>query len=394
MSDEHLATGTGWPEPAGPAAPPPEDPATEPTEGAAPGPAVMSEALPGGVGIEDDRVGPDEAEPDVVEPDFDEAEWDAAGFEEAAGARVADLDTEGTTEPDAEPTGDAAAREVPAGGAAARDRDTTRPLPGPRTPTRGRPGTALSAGARTPAPGSGDRRRRIRVSGAGAVIGILLGMLGFALVVQLRSNATDTQLSSARPEDLVRIMSDLDARKDRLREEIASLQATKQQLAAGTAGRQAALAEAGRRADELGILAGTLAAQGPGIAIEFHPGAPGLKAAVLLDTVEELRGAGAEAMEIQGRNNTSVRVVASTYFLDQNTPSGPGLLVDGQTLTAPYTILAIGDPQTMQTALSIPGGVVDTVNQANGTVIVNRPGTVRVTALHQVAAPRYAHPVN
>ena len=33
-----------------------------------------------------------------------------------------------------------------------------------------------------------------RVSGAGAVIALLLGLLGFALVVQLRSNATDPGL--------------------------------------------------------------------------------------------------------------------------------------------------------------------------------------------------------
>src|SRR4030095_7362486 len=63
-----------------------------------------------------------------------------------------------------------------------------------------------------------------RVSGAGAVIALLLGLLGFALVVQLRSNATDPGLATARPEDLVRILSDLDARQDRLRDEIAQLQ--------------------------------------------------------------------------------------------------------------------------------------------------------------------------
>jgi hypothetical protein len=38
--------------------------------------------------------------------------------------------------------------------------------------------------------------------------------------------------------------------------------------------------------------------------------------------------------------------------------------------------------------------VVDRVHNAGGNVIVNEPGTVRVSALHQAATPRYAQPAN
>jgi uncharacterized protein YlxW (UPF0749 family) len=233
------------------------------------------------------------------------------------------------------------------------------------------------------------RWRRPRPSVAGGVIGALLVLLGFALVVQLRSNASDNQLTTARTEDLVRIVSELDARKDRLSQEITSLEGTKQQLEAGSEGRAAALAEATRRAEELGILAGTLPAQGPGLSVRMVPGNQALKAWLILDTVEELRGAGAEAMQVAGASGGPVRVVASTSFTD----AGAGLRVDGQTLTAPYVITVIGDPQAMQPALNIAGGVADTVHQANGTVIVEQ-GTVRVTATHAATTPRYAQPVN
>jgi uncharacterized protein YlxW (UPF0749 family) len=231
--------------------------------------------------------------------------------------------------------------------------------------------------------------KKRRVSTGGAVIGVLLGLLGFALVVQLRSNATEPYSSTARPDQLVTILSDLDARKDRLSEEITQLQATEQQLQAGSQGREAALQEATRRADELGILAGTVACEGPGMTVRLVPGSQPLKAWMVLDTVEELRGAGAEAMQIAGEGGSAVRIVASTYFSDVN----GGLLVDGATLHAPYTITVIGDPQTMQPALNIAGGVVDTVHNANGTVIVD-PGTVRVTAVHTSNPPRYAKPGN
>lgn len=232
--------------------------------------------------------------------------------------------------------------------------------------------------------------RARRISAAGAIIGLLLGLLGFALVVQLRSNASDPELATARPEDLVRILSDLDARQERLRQEISQLEDSQRQLVSGAQGREAALQEARRRADELGILAGTLPAQGPGLEVKFVPGGDGIPSGTVLDAVEELRGAGGEAMQITGQGGPTVRIVASTYFSDAR----DGLVVDGAHLAAPYTLLVIGDPQTMQTALNIPGGVVDTVRQRGGNVIVQESEAVRVTALHQVGTPKFAHPVS
>jgi uncharacterized protein YlxW (UPF0749 family) len=268
-------------------------------------------------------------------------------------------------------------------------------------PTRGEPGQghdrddrASDAGAveGTPPPSGGPAStpRRRRISAAGAVIGLLLGLLGFALVVQLRSNAADEQLATERPEDLVRILSDLDGRKDRLSQEISQQQDLEQQLKAGSQSRQAALAEASQRADELGILAGTLAATGPGLRVQFRADTKTIHAADVLDAVEELRGAGAEAMQIDGRDGAAVRIVASSSFVDG---ANGTLLVDGRTLNGPYTITVIGDPSTMQIALNIPSGVVDTVHNAGGTVSVVAPGTVEVTALHQISPPRFAKPV-
>src|SRR6266511_3208220 len=199
------------------------------------------------------------------------------------------------------------------------------------------------------------------LSPAGAVVGLLLVLLGFALVVQLRSNATDPELAAAR-----------------------------RQLASGAQGREAALAEARRRADQLGILAGTLPAEGPGLSIRFNPGTERIRAETILDAVEELRGAGGEAMQIAGATGGPVRIVASTSFV----AAGDELLVEGQRLTAPYTIVVIGDPQTMQTALNIPGGVADTVRRRGGTVNVQAADLVQVTALHQAGTPKYARPVS
>jgi len=264
------------------------------------------------------------------------------------------------------------------------------PDPGSGPDPAGTPPPGTDAAVAGP-PGDPVPAPRRRLSAAGAVIGLLLGLLGFALVAQVKSNGQDPQLSSARPEDLVRILSDLDARKDRLNQEIANLQFTQQQLAAGSQGREAALAAATQRANELGILAGTLAASGPGITVRFLPGNAGLSASYILDAVEELRDAGAEAMQIDGANGVSVRIVASSYFVDD---AGGRLRVDGQVLSAPYTITVIGDPPTLQPALNIAGGVVESVvHKAGGNVVVQTPGTVEVTTTVVVGTPQYARPV-
>ena len=236
-----------------------------------------------------------------------------------------------------------------------------------------------------------DERRRKQLSAAGAIIGLLVGLLAFALVVQIKSNTSgDTALANARQDDLVRILSDLNARELRLRSDISQSQATLSQLGAGAQGREAALNEARRRADELAILAGTLPAVGQGLQIQIVRATAAVPASTVLETVEELRGAGAEAMQIRGSTGGPVRIVASTAFVD-----GPaGILVDGILLTGSYTISVIGPGPTMRTALTIPGGVSDAVARGGGTVVVDEPASVTVDALHTTTELKFAKPAD
>lgn len=235
-------------------------------------------------------------------------------------------------------------------------------------------------------PGSGEPRR----PRAGVLIGLLAGLLGFGLAVQLNTAQDDPTLAGARQEDLVRILDDLDARKERLRDEITSLEDRRRQLTSGAQGQAAAVDEARRLADELGILAGTLPAEGPGLVVRFRPGSEPVRADQVLNAVEELRGAGAEAMQISGADGPPVRIVAATYFLDD----GAGLEVDGQSLAAPYTLAVIGDPETMRTTLEIPGGVVSEVSKDGGTVSLDERKRITVSALRRAEPPRYARPTS
>src|SRR5690606_29321166 len=214
---------------------------------------------------------------------------------------------------------------------------------------------------------------------------------GFSLAVQVRSVSGDPTLAALGQEDLVRILANLDAHEERLREEIEELEESRRRLTTAGESQQEALAEAERRADELGILAGTLPAEGPGLVVSLRGGQEAVSGARLLDAVQELRGAGAEAMQIQGVDGPPVRVIASTYFGDAD----GGVVVDGVTMRAPYTLTVIGDPKTLAPALNLPGGVVESVQREGGTVTVHEePGGVEVSAVRAPIILQHAKTVS
>lgn len=237
-------------------------------------------------------------------------------------------------------------------------------------------------GTNAPPPPSGSRTNHRR---AAALIGVLLALLGFGIAVQVRSNSSSDSLSSARDDDLIRILDDQNSRADRLRQQIAALQTTEAQLQASGNRDSVALAQAQSQEQALRILLGTLPATGPGVTITITDPRHQLKAEDLLDVVEELRGAGAEAIQFG-----PVRVSTATAFVDQS--GGTGVQVDGTVLTAPYTVLAIGDPQTLDTAMQIPGGVRATARAAGGDAQVSEQQTITISAVRPIANPSYAKP--
>ena len=131
-------------------------------------------------------------------------------------------------------------------------------------------------------------RRRGRDPLAAVLIGVLTLLLGFAFAVQVRSTDTDQELAGAREEDLVRILDDLTAQQDRLRQEIADQREALDQLGSSDSDSAAALEETRQRAEALGILNGSVAAQGPGMTMTIRDPAGRVSAAVLLNAVQAL----------------------------------------------------------------------------------------------------------
>jgi uncharacterized protein YlxW (UPF0749 family) len=244
-----------------------------------------------------------------------------------------------------------------------------------------------------PAPGPVDSPQRAwrrllragspRATRANVLAMVLAGALGFAIIAQVRQTSLEG-LENLREDELVRIFAGVDQDGERLADEIRGLQTSLELLKSQSTNEVEAQRAARERADALGILAGTAKATGPGIVLTISDPDGKVDAPIVLDTIQELRDAGAEAIQIG-----DVRVVANTWFADTD----DGLSVSGVLVRPPYTIKAIGDANTLAGAMEIPGGVTATVRRVGGDTDVQIEDTVDVDALLTLTSPQYARPV-
>lgn len=222
-----------------------------------------------------------------------------------------------------------------------------------------------------------------RATRAQVLAGLLCALLGFAIVVQVQQNRSDG-LSSLRQDELVRILDEVTQRTEELEDQAVELRNQRAELATGSDTRRAAREAATERAAQQGILAGRLPAEGPGVELTIRDADRRVPALVLYNVLEELRNAGAEAVQIN-----DLRVTASTYVVD--TPDG--VSVDGTRLEPPYRWRAIGDPEVIIPALNMPGGALAVVRGSGGESTVEARTTVTVDAVREVEPPQFATPV-
>ena len=217
-----------------------------------------------------------------------------------------------------------------------------------------------------------------------AIVGVLLMAVGFASITQVRSNQVGNTYAGYREQDLIDVLSGLAGTTQRAQTEIARLESTRRNLQSRTDARQAAVAQAQERADTLAILAGQVPVTGPGIRITVTPGDAPVDIDTMLDTVQELRAAFAEGIQINGK----VRVVAQTAFED----APGGMLVDGTLLKPPYVLDVIGEPHTLAGAMSFRAGPTQSFEDDGATVKVDQLDSLDITSVHARQRPRYAQP--
>ncbi|MGB0098786.1 MAG: DUF881 domain-containing protein [Nocardioides sp.] len=218
------------------------------------------------------------------------------------------------------------------------------------------------------------------------VVAVLLALLGYAAVTQVRFTQVDNSYAGLREQDLIDVLTGLAGTTQRAESEIERLQRTRDDLLSSSGSREAALAQAEQQAANLAILAGLVPVTGPGIRVTVTEETGPVAVQSMVDTIQELRTAGAESIQINGE----VRVVADTAIED----ASGGLLVDGTLVTSPYVIDAIGDPHTLaDSGIEFPDGPRDLFEDDGASVTVDELASIDIESVVEPGRADFAEPV-
>ncbi len=228
-----------------------------------------------------------------------------------------------------------------------------------------------------------------------ALFAVLLMALGFLLVVQFRAGRVLSTQEGVPTRNVYALATMLrqerEARQD-LEGQVAQLSRRLAGFETAAAQRKSTDQALRHELAALRVAAGLVSLGGPGVAVSLRDGTlavagqapPVVQYVDLASVVNELWAAGAEAIAV---NNT--RVIASTGF----SQVGGTIIVGQRRLLPPYIVTAIGDPQTLEGALRIRGGVVEGLRALGLGITIARQETVTIPAVQALPVLRLAHPV-
>jgi uncharacterized protein YlxW (UPF0749 family) len=214
---------------------------------------------------------------------------------------------------------------------------------------------------------SADRTARFQRLFVVSLVGVALG---FLVVVQLRSQAAVVRTLAAQDDTSVALLiNDLNQANNQLIQQSAALTQQeaqlRQALTAGGADSQAI----GKELTTLRIVTGEIPVHGSGLQIRIQGSIMDFE---LQDLLNSLRTAGGEAISFNG-----YRIVSRTPVVSR----GQSLTVDGHTVTTPFVLLVIGDPEQLQAAAELSASSLQTRVQVD---IVRKPDL----AITEVTASR------
>lgn len=178
---------------------------------------------------------------------------------------------------------------------------------------------------------------------------ILCFFLGLLMVAQLRTQRmTNSSLLPASSADQLVIISSLVENNARLRGEMETLEEQLSEYQQAT--RRTVLEALVEELNKIRIINGLVEVSGFGVEVSLD-GPIGVLD--VQDLINELRNDGAEALTINGERLTLYSVIASA--------EDGVMTINGTQLSRPYILQAIGDPETMETALLRSGGLIATL---------------------------------
>ena len=200
-------------------------------------------------------------------------------------------------------------------------------------------------------------------------IGLVSFVLGFMVITQYKMTQDNIQenIRLQRTGDLVAQLKDAEHEKDALLKQIEQLKAS----------------GSGSSADETLLRKAALTnVKGPGVTVLIEDSTKPIQGGEnpnlyvihdedILRIVNELRAGGAEAIAINDQ-----RLIGTSEIRC----SGPTITVNGKVFGAPFTVKAIGDPKTLNSALTMRGGVVDSLKHWGIKVTIKEENELAIPA--------------
>jgi uncharacterized protein YlxW (UPF0749 family) len=174
------------------------------------------------------------------------------------------------------------------------------------------------------------------------VISLIGVILGFLIVVQLRSQATVAATLAAQDDTSIALLiNDLNKANNQLMQQSASLAQQEAQLRQGLNSGGSDAQAIQKELTSLQLVNGELPVHGPGLTIRIQGSVLDFE---LQDVLNSLRQASGEAFSING-----YRLISSTPVVTK----GNDLLVDGHTIGTTLVLKVIGDPEQLGPAADL-----------------------------------------
>ncbi|MGH2407518.1 MAG: DUF881 domain-containing protein [Candidatus Limnocylindrales bacterium] len=218
-----------------------------------------------------------------------------------------------------------------------------------------------------------------------ATMTIVVFLLGFMVVTQLRAQDAAGGLQQLSAQDLTQLIANLNVRNGQLRAEADGLETQLRSISQASANGQVNVGQLQDDLQRLRLWGGLDTVQGRGVVVTIS--GP-ITANAVNDLLDELRLAGAEALEVG-----DVRVVAGTVV------GGDvgALSAEGTQLPDGFQLRAIGSPAALQAILERSGGIVSRIIVAQPDVSVDvaqSQGPIELPATRRDLVPVDGQPRN
>lgn len=222
---------------------------------------------------------------------------------------------------------------------------------------------------------------------------IVCFILGLILSIQFRTQRTlQGTVSSARSEEIALMLNQSEKKRQELENEISILREKIIEYEKTASEGKTLLNAMQSELERMRIVAGLTKVTGPGVIVILDdsrsPAKPGEDPNIyliheedILKIVNELFAAGAEAISLNGQRLVSFSEIRCV---------GPAMVVNGTRIAAPYEILAIGDPQTLESGLTMRGGIVEILRAVNIKVSITKSNKIVIPAYSGSISLKYA----